>query len=89
MRIIESPLKTKKYQAIFNDGKKVSFGARGYLDYTQHHDKERRERYLTRHRANEDWNNPKTAGALSRWLLWGDSTSLATNVAAFNRRFGV
>ena len=26
-------------------------------------------------------------GALSRWLLWGESRSLARNTAAFRRRF--
>jgi len=89
MRIIPSPLKTKKYQAIFNDGKKINFGQKGASDYTIHHDKERRQRYLDRHKVHEDWDNPKTAGALSKWLLWGESISLATNVANFNRRFGI
>ena len=28
-----------------------------------------------------------TPGALSRWLLWGESRSLARNTAAFRRRF--
>ena len=30
--------------------------------------------------------NPQP-GALSRWLLWGESRSLARNTAAFRRRF--
>ena len=30
---------------------------------------------------------PLTPGALSRWLLWGESRSLARNTAAFRRRF--
>jgi selenide,water dikinase len=33
--------------------------------------------------------DPQTAGALSRWLLWGDSTSLATNVRRFKQRFSL
>ena len=59
-----------KYVAQFNDGKKVKFGALGYEDYTQHGDTKRMRLYLLRHRKNEDWNDPKTAGALSRWILW-------------------
>jgi hypothetical protein len=78
-----------KWVATFDDGTRVSFGAKGYQDYTQHHDKLRRANYLSRHRTSESWTNPKTAGALSRWLLWGDSTSFATNLADFKRRFSL
>lgn len=78
-----------KWVAEFADGKRVPFGAVGYQDYTQHHDKARRTRYLMRHRSSESWSNPKTAGALSRWLLWGESTSLEANLRAFKRRFSL
>jgi hypothetical protein len=78
-----------KWVATFSDGTQVPFGAKGYQDYTQHHDKLRRANYLSRHRTSESWTNPKTAGALSRWLLWGDSTSFATNLADFKRRFSL
>lgn len=80
---------THKYVAVFADGKRVPFGAVGYQDYTQHHDKVRRARYLMRHKSRESWSNPKTAGALSRWLLWGDSTSVEANLRAFKRRFSL
>lgn len=74
VNIIESPLRTKKLRALFfKDGKywrKTDFGAKGYEDYTTHHDNERKERYINRHRDKEDWNNPFTAGSLSRWILW-------------------
>lgn len=81
-----------KYTAVFdNDGKEktVHFGAKGMSDYTKHHDPERRARYLTRHRNREDWSDPTTPGSLSRWILWGDSTSLAQNIASFRRRFSL
>jgi hypothetical protein len=54
-----------------------------------HHDKKRRENYIKRHEKNEDWNNPMTAGALSRFLLWGPSTNLHTNIHLFKKRFGL
>lgn len=78
-----------KWVAVFADGKRVPFGAVGYKDYTQHHDKLRRANYLSRHRSSESWNDPKTAGSLSRWILWGDSTSLEANLRAFKRRFSL
>lgn len=46
--------------------KSVAFGAVGYEDYTQHHDDARRDSYLKRHGAQEDFENPTSAGALSR-----------------------
>jgi hypothetical protein len=55
---------------IFDNSKHTDFGAIGYEDYTDHKDPERKERYLNRHRKNEDWQNPYSAGALSRWILW-------------------
>ena len=52
--------------------KTTHFGARGMSDYTQHKDPKRQKSYLARHgKMGEDWNNPTTAGALSRWILWG------------------
>ena len=67
---MDSPLKSKKWRAIFDDGTHTDFGAIGYEDYTDHKDPERKERYLKRHRKNENWNDPQSAGALSRWILW-------------------
>jgi RNA recognition motif-containing protein len=74
---------------VTKDERRVSFGAKGMTDYTLSGDKLRRSNYLSRHRSREDWNAPMTAGALSRWILWGDSTSLQTNVRSFKRRFGM
>jgi hypothetical protein len=61
-----------KFTAVFPDGSKVHFGRQGYSDYTKHRDRERMERYLTRHRRRENWtrSGAKTAGFWSRWLLW-------------------
>ena len=39
----------KKYDANV-EGKKVSFGAKGYSDFTQHKDTERKQRYIDRHK---------------------------------------
>jgi hypothetical protein len=78
-----------KYIAEFKDGTHTRFGAVGMDDYTKTHDKEQRERYRTRHRANENWNDPKSAGALSRFILWGDSTSIQANKSAYENRFNV
>ena len=90
--ISDSPKPDKKLMAIFdNDGRKktVHFGANGMDDYTITKDKARRELYLTRHAKRENWNDPVTPGALSKWILWGNSTSRKTNIAEYKKHFGL
>lgn len=93
LSVKKSPVKGKKLQATFKNRKtgrikRTSFGATGYSDYTKHKDKDRKARYLARHKRRENWNNPVSAGALSRWILW-NKTSRAASVADFKRRFGL
>ena len=67
----------------------VTFGARGYEDYTQHHDRNRQRLYLERHKDRENWSRSgsKTAGFWSRWLLW-NKPSLAASIRDLRSRFG-
>ena len=82
----------KKYTAIFyEDGKKIKtthFGAAGMSDYTKHRDDERKKRYLARHKVNQNWNDYKSAGALSRWILW-NKPSFKASVSDYKRRFNL
>jgi hypothetical protein len=73
-----------------NGGKRktVRFGAKGYSDYTIHKDPARKKRYITRHKDKEDWADPLTAGALSRWILWNKPTFKAS-LADFKTRFRI
>jgi hypothetical protein len=87
MLIEKSDRKGKRFKATYANGKVVHFGMAGGQNYTDHGDKEKRELYLKRHRARENWNDPFSAGSLSRYLLWGDSTSLEKNHQAFMKRF--
>ena len=83
---------THKFQAIFEeDGRThtVKFGAKGMSDYLHHKDKERRQRYIERHEKNENWSKPDSAGALSRFILWGPTTSFIKNVMLYRKRFRV
>lgn len=91
VEIKPSTQKTKKLMAIFYDdnGKKIKtthFGSAGMSDFTIHKDKERKERYLDRHRKRENWNAPMTAGALSRWILWNKPT-LQGSIRDYKKRF--
>lgn len=77
-----------KYVAVFDDGEHVPFGAVGYEDYTMHKDKERKKLYLKRHKSREDWNDPRTAGALSRWILWNKPT-LEASIKDYIKKFNM
>ena len=92
IKIKKSTKPEKKYMAIFEDchngrQKITHFGSANYSDYIHHKDPERRQRYLDRHRKNENWNDPTSAGALSRFVLW-NKTSLRASIADYKRRFG-
>jgi len=82
-----------KYKAIFDkDGreKTTKFGAAGMDDFTKTKDPEQKARYVERHgRGRENWSDPTSAGALSRYLLWGESTSMVKNLQAYRRKFNL
>jgi len=89
----KSPIPAKKLRATFqtDEGrlKHTDFGAAGMDDYLQTKDKEQRERYRTRHAKDLRTNDPTRAGFLSYWLLWGDYTSLRSNVDAYKRKYNL
>ena len=79
----------KRYEIIFSEPKKtIHFGAKNYSDFTQHKSEIRKNAYLARHKVNENFNDPLTAGALSRWILWNKPT-LSASVADFKKRFNL
>lgn len=89
MKIQPSMRKGKRFMVTFENGKTVHFGQAGGQTYIDHGDKMKREAYLKRHQTRENWNDPYSSGALSRWLLWGDSKDLEANHIAFMKRFKV
>ena len=89
LSIKKSPKKEKKYVATFcKNGriKQTHFGARGMSDYTKHKNKVRKSRYIARHKSRENWGDPTSAGALSRYVLWGEPT-FRDSVKSYKRRF--
>jgi hypothetical protein len=93
LSISESDKPDKKLKAVFlqDSGrtKTTHFGSRGMADHTKTpQDEERKKRYLARHAKNEKWNEPMTAGALSRWILWNKPT-LSASIADYKKRFNL
>ena len=79
--ILDQPIKKERKRTIH-------FGDNRYEDYTQHHDKKRRMLYKERHKT-DNIRNPITGGALSWWILWGDSTNFKDNLKQFKKKFGI
>jgi len=86
MLIEKSEKKTKKLKATFGNGKVVHFGSAGSSTFIDSKDEKKKAAYLSRHEKNEDWNDPYSPGALSRWLLW-NKTTLSASHADYMRRF--
>ena len=95
--IKQSTNEGKKLMAKFdNNGrtKTIHFGASGMMDYTKYYPKnpelakQKRDAYDARHKVNEDWTNPLTAGALSKHILWSEPT-IEQSIKKFKKRFNL
>ena len=84
--ISRSKKKDEKFDAVIDGKKTLSFGAKGYSDMTQHKDEERKKRCINRHKKNENWNDPKTAGFYAKHVLWNKPT-LQASVADLKKQF--
>ena len=92
LSIKPSTNKYKKLMATFLLSDKstriIHFGDPYYEDYTIHKDDKRKELYLNRHKSREDWKDPLTKGALSRWVLW-NKPSLSASIKDFKNKFNL
>lgn len=85
---------SKKYKVtiVYPDGKRktVNFGAKGYSDYTKHHDPERKKKYITRHKSRENWTKSgiESPGFWSRWILWSEP-SLSSAISYTSKKFNI
>ena len=89
--ITKSKRKNKKFDLLDEDKNYIlSFGNSDYSDFTKHKDEERKERYINRHKNNEDHSKSgvKTAGFMSRWILWHKPT-IAASINDTNKRFNI
>lgn len=82
---------SKKYEITFEKNGKMyirKFGAAGMSDYTIHKDKERRERYISRHKKDLRTNDPMKPGYLSMYILW-NKPSLKASLTDYKRRLNI
>lgn len=97
LSINKSTKKNKKLSAIFENKKTkktktVHFGSAPNKDYTIYSKGDKKEAemkkkaYIARHQVRENFNNPITAGALSRWILWNKPT-VSASITDYKKRF--
>ena len=82
----------KKWTAIFKldsgKEKKVRFGQKGATDYTVGASLTQRKSYRARHSV-DNLHDPMSAGALSYYILWGDSRNMNSNIQTYKRKFNI
>lgn len=84
----------KRMTAVFYDkeGKKIKtvhFGQRvptGKGAYPDHKDDDIKKAWVARHEVRGTFNDPMTASALSRWILWGEKT-ISASIKAYKNKF--
>ena len=75
IKLSRSEKPAKKFKVTI--GKRtIHFGSRGASDFTKNKDVARKKRYISRHKARENWtlSGVLTPGFWSRWLLWNKPT---------------
>ena len=94
INISKSDNPKKKYKIIltYDEGKTktIHIGQAGADDFTKTGDTAQKDRYITRHKKNENWSKSgiDTAGFWSRWLLWNKS-SLSASKKDIENKFNV
>ena len=87
--ITKSERPEKRLKAIFEDPKRtIHFGFKGGSTFIDHQDDAKRKAYIARHKVRENWNDPTSPGALSRYILW-ERPTLQSAIGAFKRRFNL
>ena len=89
VKLSRSEKPAKKFKVKIGN-RTIHFGSRGMSDFTKNKDVARKQRYLARHKARENWGitGVLTAGFWSRWLLW-NKPSLLSSKRDIQKRFNI
>lgn len=86
--LASSTRKNKRYMVIDENGKTVHFGSPSHQNLLIHKDQSRKERYINRHRKNENWDDPNTPGFWSKHLLW-NQTTLFKSIEDIKKKYNI
>jgi hypothetical protein len=85
-----TPSKRLKAVFVLDNGrtKTIQFGSSGGSTFIEHKNMGVRAAWLARHAVRGTFDQPMSASALSRWVLW-EKPTLRGGKAAFRKRFGL
>ena len=93
VKVVKSERPNKRFKAIFiKNGdivKQVHFGSASGKTFIDHGDESIKKAYIARHKVNEDWTDLFSAGALSRYILWGKSSDMQKNIRRYNHMLAI
>jgi len=85
-----SPKPDKKYVATISNGrtKQIHFGSKGSTTFVNGASNEKKQAYISRHKVNENWSSVNP-GSLSRFILWGSSRNMSSNIKTYKNKFNL
>tara|TARA_R110002012_G_scaffold289978_1_gene483387 strand:+ start:30 stop:329 length:300 start_codon:yes stop_codon:yes gene_type:complete len=88
----DNPKKKYKIVLTYDDGKTktIHIGQSGADDFTKTGDEKQKDRYITRHKKNENWSKSgiTTAGFWAKHLLWNKS-SLSASKKDIEKKYNI
>ena len=89
IKFSKSNRKNKKYMMIFQEPKKtLHFGSDVSETFVEGASDEKKKNYIARHKVRENWNEIN-AGSASRFILWGNSRNINTNLKEYLKKFNI
>ena len=88
VKFFKSEKPDKRMKVVFDDKKTVHFGSKTGSTFIDHKDPKKKKAWEARHKVRENWNDPMTAGALSKHILW-NKTSLEASIKDYKKRFSM
>lgn len=89
LKIEKAQNPNKRLRATFSDGTITEFGTKNGNTFIDHKNTNLKKNYIARHsKLNENWNDPTTAGALSRYILW-EKENIKDSISEFKKKFNI
>jgi len=84
VQVAPSTRKGKRFMAEWSDGTVTHFGDITRPSYPFHKDRDRKRKYMLRHRKDLNTGDPRRAGFMSWFILW-QFTSVDVSIRTYNR----
>tara|TARA_B100000674_G_scaffold26732_1_gene18645 strand:- start:303 stop:587 length:285 start_codon:yes stop_codon:yes gene_type:complete len=85
-KLTKSDKKNKRYKVVIDGKKTIHFGQKGGSTFIDHKNNAKKSDWIARHKVNENWTDPKTAGFWAKHILWNKPT-VAASITNIESRF--